>query len=745
MKKLILIALAISFTGILVNAKNKISQDSLIVYYPFNNDFNDHSGNNYNAKVNGSVLTGTKNKACFFDGINDYIEIQGVETLNTVKQLTVSCWIKPMKAERYVPWISKANEDNRKSQWRLCFGPDARNEVSFVFHNGEWNDYNFLFQFEMNRWYHVLYLIDNMNHTASIYIDGKNIKAFDIGELSTSHGSLFIGCQNGAKSFYQGLIDEILIYNRLLKESEIEKLYNQLNNSVKAKADTQLVEWASQIGHLHEFIVDGDLDKVKVLIEQDSTLLELKDRSGSTPLIKACQNGNIVMVNFLIDNGADVNASDRWKHTPLTRACGVQEANLPLVQLLINKGADINWQGINGNTPLHWAAYRGNLEIAKILINNGADINIDDKYDGPIETSSIFGTILEMAINGNVNEDMVILLIESGVNINKKDFNGNSPLHLAAFKGYTDITRSLIDHGAELNAVNNFNRTPLYYAAKHGYKSVADLLIEAGADENAIVEANYGNATQLTEKLKEGEAYIWQMGGYVIKTKEHLLLFNSATIGESPDKVLANGHLNPDELKGQNIIEFITYPERWWPFIKSAFDLAKNLSEVDYVIYPKPSENNTMEINIPVSQQVIPNENYVINGMKVHTIPALAGGLACIVEADGLNVYYGGLHVCGNRTSEIEGFRKEIDYLKPFGPVDIAFLTVHSHSNSIGTDFEQYFYLLDQLSPKVIYLFGANIGEQYTNCAEVLGKRNIKIVFPESRQLNGERFHYIRE
>ena len=62
------------------------------------------------------------------------------------------------------------------------------------------------------------------------------------------------------------------------------------------------------------------------------------------------------------------------------------------------------------------------------------------------------------------------MLVESGAKLNKKDLNGNTELHLAALKGYADLTRLLVEHGADVNAVNEYNRTALYYAAKHGYR-----------------------------------------------------------------------------------------------------------------------------------------------------------------------------------------------------------------------------------------------------------------------------------
>lgn len=113
--------------------------------YPFNSDFKGKSGNNFNGKVNEAVLTGAKNKACFFDGINDYIEVSGIEALKTVKQLTVSCRIKPFTVDPYDSWISKTNENNSNSQWRLSFGPYTNNMVQFTIFNKDWTDYDFPF------------------------------------------------------------------------------------------------------------------------------------------------------------------------------------------------------------------------------------------------------------------------------------------------------------------------------------------------------------------------------------------------------------------------------------------------------------------------------------------------------------------------------------------------------------------------------------------------------------------------
>ena len=91
-------------------------------------------------------------------------------------------------------------------------------------------------------------------------------------------------------------------------------------------------------------------------------------------------------------------------------------------------------------------------------------------------------------------------------------------------------------------------------------------------------------------------------------------------------------------------------------------------------------------------------------------------------------------------------YRQEIDFLKLFGPVDFAILTVHTHSPlPVEIAYESYHYLLDQLSPKAVYLRGANLPEQYAKCAEVLRRRNVPVAYPEGGRSLGERFHFVRE
>ena len=82
-----------------------------------------------------------------------------------------------------------------------------------------------------------------------------------------------------------------------------------------------------------------------------------------------------------------------------------------------------------------------------------------------------------------------------------KDWNEDTPLHLAAYFGYRDIAEFLLLHHADVNAPNSHGKTPLHRAAFNGHKDVAQLLLLHGAKVDA--KDNYGE-TPLSEAMMYG-------------------------------------------------------------------------------------------------------------------------------------------------------------------------------------------------------------------------------------------------
>ena len=78
-----------------------------------------------------------------------------------------------------------------------------------------------------------------------------------------------------------------------------------------------------------------------------------------------------------------------------------------------------------------------------------------------------------------------IFLKKGGIDINKRDAEGNTPLYHACLKGYRDIVVLLLDNGADSSIANNHSESPLHAAARSGNKEIIARLVEKGIDLNA--------------------------------------------------------------------------------------------------------------------------------------------------------------------------------------------------------------------------------------------------------------------
>ena len=76
-------------------------------------------------------------------------------------------------------------------------------------------------------------------------------------------------------------------------------------------------------------------------------------------------------------------------------------------------------------------------------------------------------------------------LKRGGVDVNKRDESGNTPLIYACLKGARDLVKILLDNGADAGLGNQKNRTPLHFAAQSGNFQVMAMLLDAGADVNS--------------------------------------------------------------------------------------------------------------------------------------------------------------------------------------------------------------------------------------------------------------------
>lgn len=119
----------------------------------------------------------------------------------------------------------------------------------------------------------------------------------------------------------------------------------------------------------------GDLDTVRRIIKTSPQTVNCRDLDGrhSTPLHFAAGYNRVPVVEFLLENGAEVHAADKGGLVPLHNACSY--GHFEVTELLVKHGANVNVADLWKFTPLHEAAAKGKYEIVKLLLKHGADPN----------------------------------------------------------------------------------------------------------------------------------------------------------------------------------------------------------------------------------------------------------------------------------------------------------------------------------------------------------------------------------
>uniref|UniRef100_A0A1B6CFN9 Uncharacterized protein n=1 Tax=Clastoptera arizonana TaxID=38151 RepID=A0A1B6CFN9_9HEMI len=124
---------------------------------------------------------------------------------------------------------------------------------------------------------------------------------------------------------------------------------------------------------------NGNLNVVKALIESDSSLVNITDKDGYTPLHRACYNNHVEVVEYLLKNGADhcARTIDNWQ--PLHSACKWNSAKS--AAKLLSFGANVNAISKGGLTPLHLAAGNSYAKecIELLLMNDDIDPDIKNE------------------------------------------------------------------------------------------------------------------------------------------------------------------------------------------------------------------------------------------------------------------------------------------------------------------------------------------------------------------------------
>ena len=226
-----------------------------------------------------------------------------------------------------------------------------------------------------------------------------------------------------------------------------------------------------RLANLITAVRSGAAGIVEKLIAEAPDLVNARDQEGSTPLHHAAGFGSTATIKLLLDKGADVNAANRRKSTPLFWAIH-DEAK---VRLLLERGADINAKTVDGLTLVYQAAAMGNAtSLLRLLLDKGASA----------DTRTLIGTTPLMIAAGRANLEVMGLLIEKKADVNARNSAGTTPLMNAASTGDPRAVRMLLQRGADAKVRTKQNGTALMNAATAGNEEAVKLLLDAGAELN---------------------------------------------------------------------------------------------------------------------------------------------------------------------------------------------------------------------------------------------------------------------
>ncbi|KAI0437057.1 ankyrin repeat-containing domain protein [Xylaria telfairii] len=238
---------------------------------------------------------------------------------------------------------------------------------------------------------------------------------------------------------------------------------------------------------LHYAINSGNLTIVRFLIESGANINWVDEEGGSILYFAASKaTPSLELVRFFTEKGLDINHQGGYYGNALQAAS--YRGNLEIVKFLVEKGADVNQQGGHyyGNA-LQAASYRGNLETVKFLVEKGADVNQEGGiYDTALQAASSIG-----------NLEIVKFLVEKGADVNQEGGAWGTALHEASHIGNLEIAKLLIENGANVNQQDDIRRTALHKASEgKNNLEVVRLLVENGANVNQQ-DSSYGNALHI--------------------------------------------------------------------------------------------------------------------------------------------------------------------------------------------------------------------------------------------------------
>jgi ankyrin repeat protein len=222
---------------------------------------------------------------------------------------------------------------------------------------------------------------------------------------------------------------------------------------------------------LHFAAESGKPEIVKCIVICRAADIEAEKEDETTPLHIASRHGRLEVAKLIVTyNKKTTAAEDVYQQTPLHFAAKYNHTNM--IQFLLEEGADIEAEDANLNTPLLVAAGGGHVDAVATLIRWKADVDTLDKN----RRSIVFiaceqkrTAVLKALLIKSDGHKPLLSAAEGRALCRAADSVQNTPLHIAAKNGHIAEVKVLLTTDVKVDARNDVGKTPLHLAAEAGH------------------------------------------------------------------------------------------------------------------------------------------------------------------------------------------------------------------------------------------------------------------------------------
>ncbi|XP_058453858.1 uncharacterized protein LOC131431918 [Malaya genurostris] len=229
----------------------------------------------------------------------------------------------------------------------------------------------------------------------------------------------------------------------------------------------------------------------------------------------AVLSGNVELLNLLLDQCNDLNQRNACKLTPLDVACKL--SNIEMIKTLTNAGAkwftndlrQYTWLFLNNDYEAIIFLKNNDLlgdKIARNCINLFLQYCEDDKEEivefmlNYVDFTELYPVAAKFR-RMHVLNYMIANDPRVGININRKDWCGQTALHVSSMNGFREVVQFLLHHQGDPQILDLAGNSPLHFAVQNGDTKIAKLLLKHGT---CVSTKNSLNLTPLDLAVKLG-------------------------------------------------------------------------------------------------------------------------------------------------------------------------------------------------------------------------------------------------